>query len=911
MSTIKYHFLFYLILIGGQCLGQNTHYRIEPIPEWVKQQSPNYDKDAKNKSVFSGYHYLLVNKQENIASEQIFTNYSIKIDNTEGLQNISDISIDFDPNFQKLVFHRINVIRKTKIINHLDEASIKILQRETSMERHIYDGRLTIVINLKDIRIGDIIDYSYSIIGYNPVFKGHYSNKIYLQYSVPVNHIFILLIAPNEKKLDFKYNNGAFKPNYYSSKTSKIYTWEQKNVPLLLYDINTPSWYDPYPSVAISDYSSWGNVVNWAKELFTISKSEKKQLQESIAGLISHKSIDSTIIRAIRFTQDEIRYLGFVNGLNSHKPHSPLKVLDQRYGDCKDKSFLLSEILKIYGLDSSPVLVHSTRGFSLDNNVPSPDIFDHCVVQFKKDNNTYFIDPTISNQGGDLDHYYFPNYKKGLIIKEGENSLTDLPLSNSFGVKVKEIITIEDIGKSGNLYISTTYTGADADLQREYITSNNLESIQKAYINFYSLLYPHIRLNDKIRIEDHRDGNNIVKIEEFYTIDSLWIQPEENEQLLQCEIYPLILENYISVSQSPNRTMPYHVNYPSDFEQETIIKLPEEWNFDNTTLEIENESFIYLNTVVYDEKTIKIVHKYKTLQEYVIVDKVDSFVKGHKKILQNLPYFLTYNPSLAGKQFAFSWLAGFLMLLILIFYIYFAVKIYNNYDLQISTIPNEQREIGGWLILVAIGLTFSPLTIFYEIYTTPSFINNNVWKSLLNYEDLLTAILFAVEIIYNLLYLVFSLLIVFLFYKRRTILPRFAIILYSSTLLFLIIDTIAAIQINPLAFTSTEKQIFNKEIVSAFISAAIWIPYFIFSKRVKQTFVKISKKNMSSAKFENRKLKTYPTNMQSSFQIRQKRFQEKIKCPKCNILLELSEEEQINGKFICPNCDEKITEKDM
>jgi len=347
---------------------------------------------------------LLVNRQENIAKEQMFAHYSVKILNAEGLQEMADLSIDFDPSYQELVFHGIDVIRGTKVKNHLANSSIKMVQRETSLERNIYDGRLTAIINLKDIRVGDIIDYSYSIIGYNPVFNGKYSDKIYLQHSVPVEHIYIRLIVPNDRTLQFKYNNGAYKPKYYPSENGKSYVWEQRNVPIILYDINTPVWYDTYPSVYISDYSSWGSIVNWGLGLFSLNESQKNQLKESVGGFIEHNSIDSTIIRAIRFTQDEIRYLGFINGLNSHKPHLPTTVLTQRYGDCKDKSFLLSEILKSYGIDASPVLVHTSNGPSLENDLPSPSAFDHCIVQLNKNGDTYFIDPTISTQGGDLEH---------------------------------------------------------------------------------------------------------------------------------------------------------------------------------------------------------------------------------------------------------------------------------------------------------------------------------------------------------------------------------------------------------------------------------------------------------------------------------------------------------------------------
>ncbi len=843
-TTLKLFLFFSIIFISGKSLGQNKDFSIAPVPEWIVQQIPEHKTPDTNSENSLSSHYLLVNRQENISSEQLFIQYSIKVLNAEGLQEVSDISIDFDPSYQELVFHSINVIRGTEVTNHLTDSSIKIVQRETSLERHIYDGRLTAVINLKDMRVGDIIDYSYSIIGYNPVFKGHYSRNILLQYSVPIKHIYVLLIAPDDKKLQFQYSNGAEKPKENPSSNGKTYVWEQRNVPVILYENNTPSWYDPYPRVFISDYPTWESIVNWGLELFSLSETEENQLKESIAGLLDHQSVDSAIIQAIRFTQDEIRYLGFTNGLNSHKPHTPTKVLTQRYGDCKDKSFLLSEILKICGIDASPVLVHSRNGHSLENILPSPDVFNHCVVQFNKNGRIYYIDPTISNQGGDLKHYYFPNFHKGLVIKEGESSLVDLPLSSYTGTKVKEIFTLEGIEKGASLHVSTTYSGTDADYQRQYFERNNIQTIQKNYVDFYSALYPQIKVGELIKVADQRDGNNTFTVEEVYSIDSFWSQSEEERQehLLYCEFYPLSLESYISVANSPNRTMPYRVGFPVDFEHETVINLPEEWPVENETKNIANESFVYSSTVINDNDKIRLFYKYKTLKEYISPDKAVSFIAKHDNILNDLSFHLTYDKGLDSAQFKFSWPACIFVLFVLVLSSYLSVRIFHGYDIPVTCDSNMQKQIGGWLILVAIGLTITPLRVCYDMFNSPEFLNSNVWNSLIGFDtstrNLLTGLLIIVETLYNFTFLVFSLLVVFLFYNRRTILPRFAIILFSTALIFLIIDTSAAFTLNPQVYTASDRQASYKEITRELINASIWIPYFIYSKRVRHTFVK-------------------------------------------------------------------------
>ena len=846
LSKITYSLTLLFFLSLAISNAQNSKVGTAAPPSWVLPVTTDYTSVSQNNASTSGYYYLLVNFQENVKVQQDFKHLAIKILNNDGVQEMSDISIDFDPNYQKLLFHSIKIIRGKAEINKLKQEEIRVVQRETNLESHLYDGALTAIVNLKDIRVGDIIEYSYSINGYNPIYNGVYSDKKYLQYAVPLEHLFLRILLPVEKKVQFKFANEAASPISTASSTTQTYIWNLKKVQPVLYDSNTPGWYDPYAYVSISEYTSFESLVDWSLKLFALNGQEKKKLEQSFAGIVHATDKDSITMQAIRFVQDEVRYLGFENGIEGQKPEVPSNVIEKRYGDCKAKSFLLSELLQANGIPAYPVLVHSQNGHALEKEVPWPGLFDHCIVQIMKDGKAYYIDPTISNQGGDLAHFYFPNYHKGLILRKGEKALTDLSFSNYTSTKITETYSMKEVGKTADLRVVTIYSGHDADLQRNYFAHTTLQAAQKSYIDFYSSLYPGIKPVGNIRIQDQREGTNRFMVFESYTIDSVWENTENNTKK-SISFYPLSLKDYVSVVQSPGRKMPYNVNYPLNIEHESIVVLPAQWTIDDESKVIETASFQYHFNVSYKADTLRIIHKYKTLCDYIDAPSVSSFVAKHDDVLTNFSYSLTIKPEVEKSGFVISWLSVFIAFLSVLISTYFAIKIYRNYDIPVYYSTDHSRPVGGWMVFLAIGLTVAPLQLIYRIWIAPEYFNSNVMSAYIGYDNTIRNLIWGLfmffEMIYNFVLLVFSVLVVFLLYNRRTCFPLLTTIFYASSLLILIVDIVIALKLNPDGYTPEQKSGFYGQITKGFVSAIVWIPYLMHSVRVKETFIFSSNRN--------------------------------------------------------------------
>ena len=86
--------------------------------------------------------------------------------------------------------------------------------------------------------------------------------------------------------------------------------------------------------------------------------------------------------------QDEIRYFSVLIGQNSHRPQPPATVLAHRYGDCKDKSYLLVNLLAQLGIRARPVLVNASAPALPGKVIASPTRFDHAIVRIELDGAT-------------------------------------------------------------------------------------------------------------------------------------------------------------------------------------------------------------------------------------------------------------------------------------------------------------------------------------------------------------------------------------------------------------------------------------------------------------------------------------------------------------------------------------------
>lgn len=838
-NSVRVVFSVLFCTVTAFSFSQASKVRIQKnLPAWVEPMQ--FDATAAPPSgQQGGFYYLLIDEQEHTLKQERYLHIAYKILTTEGIQGMSDLTFGFDPSYQTISLHAANLYRDGKKTDQL-APPVRTIQREQSMDRYLYDGSVTAIINLTDVRVGDIIEFAFTQKGYNPVFKDHISKKIYLDYNLPYERLFQRLIVPKPRNLNLQYKHTDEKPDIVHDENHVEYTWSQSKVAGLITDNNAPDWYDPYKSVTITDFNNWHEVALWATLHFAISAPDQQAVTQRIADQFQADDDETFALNAIRFVQDEIRYLGFESGLNSHKPHSPVKVFDQRFGDCKDKSLLLCSILRSKNIEAYPVLVSTVLRDKVGSESPSFMPFNHCVVQIHVNNKIHYVDPTISNQGGTLSNIAFPQYGKGLVINEGTDKLQEiLPHADIFSsftsdISEQQTVIIPNFDGDAYLQVRTTYTGGQADYIRSQFLGSNQETMQKNYVTFYGNLYPEIEVFAPITHRDNREGN-IFTVEENYKLPGFWKQNEDDDDQLYGDIYALSLEDYFNVAKSAQRTAPYSLGYPVSYHHSVDIRLPEEWTVAPTEKLIENAYYQYEHQVRYSDKEVSLQTHYQTKQDHVPLEAFSQFVADHQDMMANLSFQLSYNKKLVGNSKGISWLGLVTALTSIAIGLWLALRLYYYYDPTPPLAPDGGGQpIGGWLILIAIGLFIAPFRIIIDLFNLPEVYDSQTWSNLLALDryDLFGFIL--VTHVYNLVFLAYAVLILILFIKRRSSLPRLISVYLAVNCGMTVIDTIVGAQLD---IAAAGERGYYSNMISSILGAAIWIPYFNMSDRVKETFV--------------------------------------------------------------------------
>ena len=335
--TANYFFTL-ILLFSFSCFYAQT--KTSKTPGWVVNQSYEEAPDIDMDEISYGILTLLNDEQVHVAKQERYIRLVRKITDNVGVQDGSSISINYDPTYQQLFLHNITVLRDGKIINKLNVNDFQNIRQESNSESFIYDGSLNAIANLPDIRNGDILDVSYSVKGFNPIHGDHFSGATVLNDIQPVGKINYTVIS--NRNLKYKTLHSDIEPKIGNYKGFKTYNWQTTLTKMPTFEDNSPNWYLPYENLFVSDFGTWEDVVGWALNIYQDDLKLSTALKAKIEFIKNNSLNESERISAtLKFVQDEIRYLGLESGIGAYKPFSPSKVLNQRFGDCKDKSWLL------------------------------------------------------------------------------------------------------------------------------------------------------------------------------------------------------------------------------------------------------------------------------------------------------------------------------------------------------------------------------------------------------------------------------------------------------------------------------------------------------------------------------------------------------------------------------------------
>ena len=230
----------------------------------------------------------------------------------------------------------------------------------------------------------------------------------------PILHNKLTIICNKAIQIETKQFNFN-QLNIVSKKEEKganyIYTWEIKNVAKFESESSAPSYKTRLPHILpiITSYTPkggkkvelLGNVSQLYKWYYSlISKvNQEESNQELVAivdSLVANKDTELEKVKAIYYwAQSAIKYVAFEYALGGFVPREATDVFLKKYGDCKDNSSILTEMLKIAGIKGYLTWI-GTRSIPYTyQEVPTPAVDNHMILTYiKEDSTVYFLDAT-------------------------------------------------------------------------------------------------------------------------------------------------------------------------------------------------------------------------------------------------------------------------------------------------------------------------------------------------------------------------------------------------------------------------------------------------------------------------------------------------------------------------------------
>ena len=272
--------------------------------------------------------------------------------------------------------------------------------------------------------------------------------------------------------------------------------------------------YLAYRRMQFSEFSGWDDIVAWASRLFQRQGELSQDVREVIEKLRQRPTDEDRVVGALEFVQSEIRYFSVSLGESSHRPTQPDVVVKQRYGDCKDKSLLLMTLLEALGIQSKPVLVAIGMRKGLDNVLPSPELFNHAIVQVTVNGKVFYLDPTLLGQHGRLERMgQLHEGAQVLVVAPQSRQLSSIASTNARDLvrsEVAETVTLPKFNADGQLQVRQVWRGSMAEalriMQQRLLRDELVRSVGEAM----ETRYPGAKLLGEPDILDDRSQQRVL-----------------------------------------------------------------------------------------------------------------------------------------------------------------------------------------------------------------------------------------------------------------------------------------------------------------------------------------------------------------------------------------------------------------
>ncbi len=316
-----------------------------------------------------------------------------KIQTQAGVQEFSILNLPYASANATLDVVSVRVRKADGTVVDTPVDSVQDMPAEITREAPYYSDIREKQVAVKGLEPGCTVEYEYRV-REKPLTPGEFWYSYNFVKNIITLSEELKLIVPSGRQVTV--GSGSLKPVVTVESGERIYTWKTSHLRHETEDATerTRESLDAPPAdVVVTSFRNWAGVGAWYRGLAVPRAVPTAAIRAKEEELTKGMTTDAEKVRAIyNYVSLQFRYVGVAFGIGRYQPHTADEVLNNDYGDCKDKETLLAALLAAAGVKAYPALINSSH--KIDPSVPSPGDFDHVIAAVPQGTGYLWLDTT-------------------------------------------------------------------------------------------------------------------------------------------------------------------------------------------------------------------------------------------------------------------------------------------------------------------------------------------------------------------------------------------------------------------------------------------------------------------------------------------------------------------------------------
>ena len=316
------------------------------------------------------------------------TTVRVHIQSQAGLQNYGVLHFGFASATSKADIGYVRVTKPDHRVVQTSPENVLDMPADITRQAPFYSDLKEKQVAVKGLEIDDVLEYQYRVEVDRPLDP----NQFWFSYNFTRSGIVLReelqVSVPRNRYVKVK--STEEQPTITEDDGVRTYVWKTSH---LEREAAKPPEAKVIPSIQITTFRTWDEVGQWFRSLAGPQALVTPEIQTKANELTANARTDSEKVQALyKFVSTKFRYIGISLGIGRYRPHAAAEVLNNDYGDCKDKHTLYVALLAAVGVKAYPALVNSNS--EIDPSVPSPSQFDHVITAVPQGSAFQFLDTT-------------------------------------------------------------------------------------------------------------------------------------------------------------------------------------------------------------------------------------------------------------------------------------------------------------------------------------------------------------------------------------------------------------------------------------------------------------------------------------------------------------------------------------